>query len=365
MLRILEMTYADLAAFFSEQYGKGSFLAAALYREFYKSLNPRAWTAEVICRSPGLAACLERDWQVNPGRVIDEIEAEGVVKFITELDDGHCIESVIIAMATHRTVCVSSQVGCRMGCRFCETAQMGFVRDLTVQEITGQVYAARRRFGESIRNVVFMGMGEPLDNFDAVAKAVRVLSDQRGLDVALRRITLSTAGLIQGIERMATLNMPGLNLAVSLNSADNAQRTRLMPINRSNPLRALQKILLKVSKRQGPGIMINYVLIPGINDGRDCAQRLSSWLSPLRARVNLIPFNPGPDKKAGDQEIGSQEIRAHELRAPDQAEISVFREHLIQRGVNVQQRYPRGRGLMAACGQLGRCEPAEEAPRHP
>ena len=146
---------------------------------------------------------------------MEEVEQEGVSKFVSELDDGHCIETVVISMATHLTVCVSSQVGCRMGCCFCETAKMGFIRNLDVQEIVGQVVAARRRYGKRIRNVVFMGMGEPMDNFDAVVKSILILNDQRGLDIALRQITLSTVGVINGIEKLIASNMPNVNLAVS------------------------------------------------------------------------------------------------------------------------------------------------------
>jgi 23S rRNA (adenine2503-C2)-methyltransferase len=338
MLKILEMTYADLAAYFRENHGKGPFLAGALYREYFKSLNATPWTAEAISRSPGLPALLERDWTAVPGEIVDEVEQDGVLKIIIRLDDGQLIESVIISMETHRTVCVSSQVGCRMGCRFCETARMGFVRNLTVEEIAGQVYTARHRYGNSVRNVVFMGMGEPMDNFDHVIKSIEVLSDQRGLDIARRHITLSTVGLASGIERLAGSNIPGINLAVSLNAAGEGLRTWLMPINQQVSLDTLQNVLKKFPLRRGAVIMINYVLIPGINDSRDCAEQLVNWLSQLEARVNLIPFNPSHD---------------HEFHAPRQSEIDAFRRLLIEKGVNVQQRHPRGRGVMAACGQLG------------
>jgi 23S rRNA (adenine2503-C2)-methyltransferase len=180
MLRLLEMTYEDLVAAVADRYAKGPFLAKALYGVFFKNLEPDAWRAEGILNVRGLKDRLREDWRFSPGRVRDIIHDGGLVKFVTELMDGHRIESVILPLKTHRTVCISSQAGCRMGCRFCETGKLGLGRNLTVEEIVGQVYQARQKFDRGIRNVVFMGMGEPFDNFENVVQAVRVLSDQRG-----------------------------------------------------------------------------------------------------------------------------------------------------------------------------------------
>ncbi len=275
----------------------------------------------------------------DPGAVVDEVNQDGVIKFVTALKDGHRVESVILPMESHYTVCVSCQVGCRMGCRFCETARLGLVRQLSVEEIVGQVYGARRRFGAGIRNVVFMGMGEPFDNFDAVTQAVRVLSDQRGMDIAQRYITISTAGRIDGIEKLAALEMPHVKLAVSLNAPNDDLRLQLMPINHTAPLDRLQKTLMAYPLKKGYDIMIGYVLIPGVNDGAECARQLAQWLDPLSAKVNLIPFNPGTDTP---------------YRSPAEVELDTFRQRLIDLRVNVQKRSPRGRDLMAACGQLGK-----------
>ena len=338
MLRLLELTYADLAQAFAERYGKKSALAAALYREFYKNLNPTAWTSEPITRSPGLPAKLKQEMVFSPGTVVDEQGQDGVVKFVTSLEDGERIESVVLPLETHHTLCVSCQVGCRMGCRFCETGRRGLVRQLTVEEIVGQVFTARKRYGNRIRNVVFMGMGEPFDNFERVIQAVRVLSDQRGLDIAHRYITVSTVGLTDGIAKLAAEEMPHLKLAVSLNAATDDLRSTLMPINRKFPLAALQEALQVYPLKKGYDIMIAYVLIPDVNSGREHAFQLARWLSPLRAKVNLIPFNPGS---------GSA------FRVPSEAEIVTFRARLMDMGINVQRRQSRGQKLMAACGQLG------------
>jgi len=337
-LRLLEMTYDDLTEAFAERFGKGPFLAGALYREFYKHLNPRAWQSSIIESSPGLKVRLQTNVVYQPGDIVDEVRRDGVIKFVTELTDGQRIESVILPMESHLTVCISSQAGCRMGCRFCETARLGLVRQLKVEEIVGQVYQARKRFGMHIRNVVFMGMGEPFDNFDAVIQAVRVLSDQRGLDIAQRYITLSTAGRVDGIEKLALLGMPHLKLAVSLNAPNDALRSRLMPINHTASLDRLQKAVMAFPLKKGYEVMIAYVLIPGINDGEECARQLTRWLEPLKAKVNLIPFNPGT---------------AAPYRAPTESELKCFRQRLIDLKVNVQKRASRGKDLMAACGQLG------------
>ena len=338
MLRILQMTHADLAAFFKNNYAKGPFLAGALYREFYKRLNPFPWRAEAVSLSPGLKEKLQKDWRAAPGEVVEWVEQKGVFKFVTRLKDGHRIETVVIAMANHLTVCVSCQVGCRQGCRFCATAKMGFIRNLDAEEITGQVMAARRRYGKSVRNVVFMGMGEPMDNRGAVLTSIQVMNDQRGLDIALRRMTLSTVGVIDGIAAWTGASMPRVQLAVSLNAADDDLRDKLMPVNRANRLADLKAALLRYSAQKEAGIMFNYVLIPGVNDSRDCADRLIEWLSELNARVNLIPFNPGDSDK---------------FHAPGRKNIAALRQHLIRHGVNAQERHPRGREVMAACGQLG------------
>lgn len=338
MLRLLELTYENLVAAVSDRYGKGPFLAKALYREFYKNLKPDAWRTEAIRNSQSLRDRLRRDWCFGPGRVKDELHEDGLVKFVTELVDGHRVESVILPLRTHRTICISSQAGCGMGCRFCETGKLGLARSLSVEEIVGQVYQAVQKFGRPIRNVVFMGMGEPFDNFQNVMQAVRVLSDQRGMDIAQRRITLSTAGRIDGIVKLAALNMPNLNLTVSLNAPNDQLRRRLMPLHDEGSLVLLQNTLMAYPLKKGKVLNVAYVLISRVNDKNEHAQQLAEWLKPLRARVNLIPYNS---------------IKDSLFQPPSQADIKLFREKLIELGVNVQKRVPRGRELMAACGQLG------------
>jgi 23S rRNA (adenine2503-C2)-methyltransferase len=266
------------------------------------------------------------------------MEEGGVVKLVFGLDDGFRIETVVIPMANHATVCISCQVGCRMGCRFCHTGRMGWRRNLRPEEIVAQVYAVKVHMGVSVRNVVFMGMGEPLDNFDNVMQAIEVMADQRGLDIAKRHITLSTVGLPQGIEQLSTLNWPQLNLAVSVNAPDDFLRSQLMPINRQYPLDELKKALRQYPLARGNAIFIEYVLIKGINDQLRHADELSAFFQGLRIKLNLIPYNPS------DQ---------FPYEAPTAEDIQRFQQALIDQRIFVRLRNSKGAGIRAACGQLG------------
>lgn len=265
-----------------------------------------------------------------------------LTKFVQRLGDGLESESVIVPMGgAHRswkTLCVSSQVGCAMGCTFCETGQLGLLRNLTSAEIVGQAVAARRRFGATVRNVVFMGMGEPFDNFDEVVQAVRVLNDPFGLSIAKGRITLSTVGRVDGIRRLAAVGWRRINLAVSLNAPNDAIRSRIMPINRSSPMAALREALLAYPMRRGAAIMMEYVLIPGVNDAHEHALELAEYCRPIRCCVNVIPYNPRRDSP---------------WPAPSEASVTQFLDWLEAAGQFCKRRITKGRDFMAACGQLG------------
>lgn len=338
LIPILGLTADQLARIFQERLGKSPRHAATVFREFYKKDGgrfedpaalglPHDLAREIgkilILESPNVEACRVED---------------GVVKFVTRLADGCRIESVVIPMATHGTLCVSSQVGCRMGCVFCETGRMGFVRDLTAAEIVGQLYTARMILGHDIRNVVFMGMGEPLDNPDNVIQAVRVLNDDRGFAIAHRHMTLSTAGLVDGIQRIARLSWPNLCLAVSLNAPNDRIRSRIMPVNRRYGMAGLREALLAYPLKKNGTFFVEYVLIKGVNDAREHARELSTFLKPLKVRLNLIALNSGADPS---------------LSAPDTAGVLRFRDWLVAEKVFVRLRSPRGRSLTAGCGQLG------------
>ena len=225
-MNLLESTHSNLTNLLKTKYGKSTFHARALLREVIKSGNREIESIDAMKASPKFIADLKRSGELDTllplPDIVDQVEEEGTIKFVTKLHDGHAIESVVIPMKHYNTLCVSTQVGCRMGCIFCRTATGGFKRNLTTGEITAQLYAARFILKKKISNIVFMGMGEPFDNFDAVICAVKVFNEPHGFDIALRHMTLSTCGLIPGIRKLQALNFPQLNLAVSIHSADDA-----------------------------------------------------------------------------------------------------------------------------------------------
>lgn len=276
-------------------------------------------------------------------QLIARQEEQGVTKLLFQLTDGLEIETVVLPMPRHVTLCISCQVGCRMGCRFCETGRMGLKRNLEVEEIVAQVHFGRSVLGLGVRNVVFMGMGEPLDNIDAVIQAVRVLTDQRGINITLRHITLSTAGIVPGIQRLAGLNWPRLSLAISLNAPDDKLRRQLMPAAAAAwPLSTLKQALKNYPLPADGFFFIEYVLIRGINDSAEHARQTAAWLKDLPAKVNLIACNPRSDSPFG---------------APFAEDIERFRRILVEERLFVRLRGSRGRSIRAACGQLGRSLP--------
>jgi len=217
-------------------------------------------------------------------------------KLLLRLADGREVESVAIPMAAggHRTACVSSQVGCKQGCAFCRTARMGLVRDLAAHEIVGQVVAVNRVLGQPVRNVVFMGMGEPLDNPLAVAQAAAVFSEHPGLSLAWSRITISTVGRLDGLAAWEDLGLGSANLAISLHAADPGVRAALVPAARIESLVELRLALGRIALPRGRRIMLAVVVIPGVTDQPLLLDALHAWIGDLPVLVNLIPFNPFP-----------------------------------------------------------------------
>ena len=251
--------------------------------------------------------------------------------------DGLAVETVYIPDGKRRTVCLSTQVGCKRGCRFCRTASMGFRRSLDAGEIVGQFMAVRRDIGELKGwNVVLMGMGEPLDNAEASFQAVTLLADPAGLAVSRNRITLSTVGLVPEMEQLGQL--PALpKIAVSLNATTDEVRSRLMPVNRRYPLSALMKACRSIPLRSGNRITFEYVMLAGVNDSDDDASRLPRLLAGIPCKVNLIPFNPWP---------GCGFV------VPSDDRVERFQQILHDASVSSTIRRSRGSGIGAACGQL-------------
>ena len=226
-----------------------------------------------------------------------------------------------------------------MGCTFCETGRMGLIRHLTAAEIVSEVVTVRAKLGWPVRNLVFMGMGEALDNVDQVIQALRVLTDKRGLHYSHERITICTSGHAEGLAKLAALGWKRLNLSISLNAANDEARSRVMPVNRKTPLAELQRILAAYPQRKNFTLGVNYCLMPGMNDARQDAADVAAFCKPLgRVLVNLIPYNPG---------------NAPLTRAPSEDEVERFVGWLREEGLAVRRRVTKGRSIMAACGQLG------------
>lgn len=337
-LEILEFTLDRLIQTFEKEYGKGRFHARALYRQLFKQGKGNFLAIPEFINSPRLAKALEGKVVVNPGQVVNTFDEGELTKFITRLSDGLEIESVIIPMTRYNTLCVSSQVGCKMGCKFCETGRMGFKRNLTIAEITGQLYNARHGLKKNIQNIVFMGMGEPFDNFDNVMGAVGVMNQQQGFDIALGHITLSTVGLVPGIERLARMNLPGIRLAISINASDDKTRSQLMPVNTSMPLGALKKSLDAFPLTGRGSFLFEYILIQGFNDSPDHAAGLADFIGTLPVRLNLIPYNP---------------VKGFDYQSPTDREMYGFADLLTAKGIFVIKRWSKGRSVSAGCGQLG------------
>jgi len=321
---------------------------AGIARTFYKeALRFGRFEPE----SHGLRASSAAEWRqkfsLSLPRVVrvasEDSETGTTAKAVLALTDGLECECVLLPMGRGRsTLCVSSQIGCKMGCRFCETARMGLLRHMRTSEIVSQLLVARHVLGWEFRNVVFMGMGEALDNADNVIPALRVLTDPFGLGMSQERLTICSVGNVEGIAKLQALGMKRLNLSISLNAGNDALRGSIMPINKKTPLAELQRVLLGYRPRANFVLGVNYCLLPERNDQIEHAREVAEFCRPLgRVMVNVIPYNPGSVPLT---------------RAPEEDEIDRFIEFLRAEGLPVRRRITKGRTVMAACGQLGNVE---------
>ena len=315
--------------------GKGKVHARLLYSHWMKMGSLEGLEVEPQAR-PLLEEMIRlTDFSVPGHRVA--FEDDGTVKFLVELDSLEC-ESVLIPMKAKSTLCISSQVGCKMGCTFCETGRMGLLRSLSVREIVSQVFIAKRVMKKRVDNIVFMGMGEPFDNFEAVMGALDVLTEDAGLGFGPSRITVSTSGLVDQIDAFTERADPALHLAVSVNAPNDAIRRKIMPVNRQWDMAALKRAMARYCENPRREILIEYVLMKGINDSLECADELAHYLRGLRVKVNLIPYNP----QSRDR-----------FAPPDEAVVDAFLERMRARGYLTLARRTKGQKIMAACGQLG------------
>ena len=284
-------------------------------------------------------AALEAAFDLTPTRELaQQVSAlDGTAKFLLELRDGEAVETVLMPMEGHHTVCISSQVGCRFACKFCITAQRGLRRNLDPDEMVQQVLHARRYSGDAGLNIVLMGMGEPLDNFDHVVQAIRVLSSPRLACIGARRITVSTTGIPDRIRALSALDLR-VKLALSLNASDDADRRRLMPVSGRYPLAETLAAAAEFALRTRHHVTLEYVLLAGVNDRAEDAARLREIGRPgVPFKLNLIPFNPDPRLR-------------YARPAPEQ--VRAFETLLQGTFRSVTVRWSMGLDIDAACGQL-------------
>lgn len=275
--------------------------------------------------------------------VVDKTQesSDGTVKFLVLLHDGEKVEMVLLPFQGKFTLCLSSQVGCAMNCSFCYTATAGFTRHLNTEELIGQVILAKRwlmdnRPLEKLLNIVFMGQGEPLHNFDQVAKSAKIMLSQHGLSLAPHKITISTAGLLPGILRFKD-EMPPVNIALSLHSPFNEERSQLIPLNKTYPLSELLPHLENIPEGKNRFVTYEYLMIDGLNDSLKHAQALGEMLKGRKAYINLIPFNPFPGCN---------------YSAPKKEKVDAFKIEVEKYNIPTTLRSSKGQDILAACGQL-------------
>ena len=333
---VAEMDLAELEAAF-EALGVKRFHARQVYRWLHRQAVTRFGLMTNLSHS--LRESLERAFVISTPTVRrQDTSADGTTKFLLQLNDGRLIESVYIPDTPAMTLCLSTQVGCAMRCGFCLTGKMGIDRNLTAGEIAGQVRVLARELGMLGQplNIVLMGMGEPLHNYDATMKALRMLAAKQGLGISPRRVTLSTVGVLPALERLATEPlMP--NLAVSLHATTEAQRDMLVPINRKYGLAELIDACRRFPLKRRHRITFEYVLLEEVNDTPEDAARLCKLLSGVQAKVNLIPLN---------------EAAGIPFKRPSDHRVNRFARILADHRLSVSVRKSRGRDIRAACGQL-------------
>jgi len=284
-----------------------------------------------------LRQALAEDFDVTlPERADCHESSDGTRKLLVGLADGARVESVLIPRGERLTLCLSTQVGCGMGCTFCATARMGLMRNLEPDEIIGQVLLARELAGsQPVTNYVFMGMGEPLANYERLVAAIGLMTARWGLGVSPRRITVSTVGLVPALKRLVTDT--NVNVAVSLNATRDELRDDIMPVNRRYPIAELLEACRQLDLPRRKRVTFEYVMLAGVNDSDEDADRLVSLFAPMAVKLNLIPFNP---------------FEGSLFEPPSPERVDAFQRRMLDRGLHTTVRISRGRDIAAACGQL-------------
>lgn len=334
---IASLSYDELETFLAGL-GQPRFRTAQVFGWLHEKQVERFADMRNLPKS--LMAALEENASLVTLKVRKKLvsQLDGTTKYLFELPDGELVESVVMRYKYGLSACISTQVGCKMGCAFCASTKAGFVRNLTPSEILAQVYTVQREAGERIGSVVLMGIGEPLDNYDNVLRFLSLVSDERGNNLSLRHLSLSTCGLVERIDELAKLRL-GLTLSVSLHAPNDAIRSQTMPVARRYPMEELLAACRRYAERTGRRISFEYALIRGVNDSRECAEELARKLGGMLCHVNLIPVN---------------EIREGNYRQTGKQRVLAFQNWLLERGINTTIRRTLGADINAACGQLRR-----------
>ena len=322
-----------------KELGQPGFRAKQIFHWLHQKLVTEF--SQMTDQPKALLARLEEGWYIAaPAVRRKQVSKDGTVKYLLELADGNCIETVLMRYHYGNTVCVSTQVGCRMGCRFCASTQAGRVRNLEAGEIAAEIYTAQRDSGERVSHIVLMGIGEPLDNYDEVLKFLRLISHPEGVNIGMRNISLSTCGLVPMILRLAQEKLQ-ITLSISLHAPNNPMRSSMMPVNDAYPVEELIAACRRYQKTTGRRISFEYSMVRGVNDSPQTARELARLIQGMGAHVNLIPINP---------------VDGSPYSATDEENVKRFQAQLEKLGVNATVRRRLGSDISAACGQLRREE---------
>ena len=334
MLDLKDMEYKELEEYLISV-GEKRFRAAQIYKWLHMGVTSYDEMTDI---SKALREKLGAQTYVSALEIEEKYvsKLDGTVKYLFRLPDGNCIESVVMRYRHGLTICISSQVGCRMGCRFCASTIGGLFRSLTAGEILNQVIFAEKDMGERISNIVLMGIGEPLDNYDNVIKFLHNVNNEKGKNIGYRHITLSTCGVVPGIYKLAEENIP-ITLTISLHAPNNEIRDSIMPVNHAYKIEELFKACRYYLEKTGRRLSFEYSLIHGVNDSVRNAEELAALIKPLHAHVNLIPVN---------------RVEERDFKKGSRNEINAFCQRLTMHGVNATIRRELGADISASCGQL-------------
>lgn len=336
MYNILDFTLEELQNWMKDN-GESAFRAKQVFSWIYKEV----WNFDDMKNIPGsLKEKLKENFLIDIPKIVEVYESnvDGTKKILLSFNDNNLIECVLMKYKHGNSICVSTQVGCRMGCKFCASTIGGRIRDLTSGEILAEIMVAQKLLGERISNVVLMGSGEPLDNFENVIKFLKVVNAEYGLNIGQRHITLSTCGIVPKIKELADLNL-SITLAISLHAFSDEKRKTIMPIANKYSIAEILEACRYYMNKTGRRITYEYSLVSGVNDSKEDAKSLSQLLKNMNCHVNLIPVN---------------EIKENSLKRPSKKAIEDFEEILKAHGIEVTVRREMGTDINAACGQLRR-----------